>query len=225
MKTTSPATLDSPRISTRTATRKRASCRPSATLSSSSRSTKAPIACSKGPTDGIAGIVAASRSIRRSGHEVDELGVNGRMRKSRCIILAGLDDQSRSVIESCLPNDQFEITQIDPESGNETLERVVLVVFTATDDVPQVRQLCASMRNRIGQSAAARVRRAVCVPDHPASARDGSSGSHHDPVRRQRVPREARSDGVGFLMARVEQDDAAVCDMPRKISKGAVSCQ
>ena len=30
---------------------------------------------------------------------------------------------------------------------------------------------------------------------------------------------------TGFLRARVEQDDAAVCDAPRKISKGAVSCQ
>ncbi len=72
------------------------------------------------------------------------------MPTSRCIILAGLGDQDRSVIESCLPNDQFKVTQVDPESGNETHERVVLVVFTATDDVRQVRQLCASMRNRFG---------------------------------------------------------------------------
>ncbi len=75
--------------------------------------------CSTGPTDRIAGIVAASRSIGRSGHEVDRLGVNGRMPTSRCIILVGLDDQSRSVVESCLPNDQFKITPVDPESGNE----------------------------------------------------------------------------------------------------------
>ncbi len=74
------------------------------------------------------------------------------MPTSRCIILEGLDDQSRSVVESCLPNDQFKVTQVDPESGNETHERVVLVVFTATDDVLEVRQLCASMRNRFGQS-------------------------------------------------------------------------
>ena len=74
------------------------------------------------------------------------------MPTSRCIILAGLDDQSRSVIESCLPNDQFEITQVDPESGNETHEQVVLVVFTPTDDVRQTQELCASMRNRFGPS-------------------------------------------------------------------------
>ena len=75
------------------------------------------------------------------------------MPTSRCIILAGLDDQSRSVIESCLPNDQFTVTQVDPESGNETLEQVVLVVFTATEDVRRTQELCASMRNRFGQSA------------------------------------------------------------------------
>ncbi len=71
------------------------------------------------------------------------------MPTSRCIILAGLDDHSRSVVESCLPNDH-KIIQADPESGNETHEQVVLVVFTATDDVHLVRQLCASMRNRFG---------------------------------------------------------------------------
>jgi len=74
------------------------------------------------------------------------------MPTSRCIILAGLDDQSRSVVESCLPNDQVKIIQVDPESGNETHEQVVLVVFTATDDVSQTKELCASMRNRFGPS-------------------------------------------------------------------------
>ncbi len=74
------------------------------------------------------------------------------MPTSRCIIQAGLDDQNRSVIESCLPNDQVKITQVDPESGNETHEQVVLVVFTATDDVSQTQELCASMRSRFGQS-------------------------------------------------------------------------
>ncbi len=73
------------------------------------------------------------------------------MPTSPYIILAGLDDQSRSVIESCLPNDQFEVTQVDPESGTKRT-RVVLVVFTATEDVLQVQQRCASMRNRFGQS-------------------------------------------------------------------------
>lgn len=70
----------------------------------------------------------------------------------RCIILAGLDDQSRSVIESCLPDDQFTITQVDPESANETHEQVAIVVFTATEDVHRTQELCASMRNRFGQS-------------------------------------------------------------------------
>ncbi len=56
------------------------------------------------------------------------------------------------MIERCLPNEQFKVTRVDPETGNETHEQVVLVVFTATDDVRQVRQLCASMRNRFGQS-------------------------------------------------------------------------
>ncbi len=74
------------------------------------------------------------------------------MPASRCILLAGLDDQSRSVIESCLPNDQFTITQVDFESANQTHEPVVLVVFTATDDVCRTQELCASMRNRFGQS-------------------------------------------------------------------------
>ncbi len=74
------------------------------------------------------------------------------MPTSRCIILAGLDDQSRSVVESCLPNDQFKVTQIDPESGNETHEQVDLVVFTATDDLRQTQGLCASLRSRFGQN-------------------------------------------------------------------------
>ena len=97
-------------------------------------------------------IEAAVAKVVAEKMDVDVLEVNGRMSKSRRIILAGLDDQSRSVIESCLPNEQFKVTQVAPESGNETDEQVVLVVFTATDDVRQVRQLCASMRNRFGQS-------------------------------------------------------------------------
>ena len=36
------------------------------------------------------------------------------MPTSHHIILVGLDDQSRSVVESCLPNDRFKITQVDP---------------------------------------------------------------------------------------------------------------
>ena len=75
------------------------------------------------------------------------------MPTSRCIILAGLDDQSRSVVESCLPNDQFKITQVDPESGNEPHEQADLVVITATDDLRQTQELCASMRSRFGQNA------------------------------------------------------------------------
>ena len=43
--------------------------------------------------------------------------------------------------------------------------------------------------------------------------------------RRLSVPRKARPDGIGFLRAHVEQDDAAACNMPRKISKGVSSCQ
>ena len=47
------------------------------------------------------------------------------MPTSGCIILEGLDDQDRSVIESCLPNDQFTVTQLETESANETHEQVV----------------------------------------------------------------------------------------------------
>ena len=74
------------------------------------------------------------------------------MPTSHCIILAGLDDQSRSVVESCLPNDQFKITQVDPESGNEPHEQASLVVFTATEDYRPTQKLCASLRNRFGQN-------------------------------------------------------------------------
>ncbi len=74
------------------------------------------------------------------------------MPTSHCIILAGLDDQSRSVVESCLPNDQFKITQVDPESGNQPHEQAVLVVFTATEDYRPTQDLCASLRNRFGQN-------------------------------------------------------------------------
>ena len=66
--------------------------------------------------------------------------------------LEGLDDQSRSVIESCLPNDEFKVIQVHPESENEKHEQAVLVVFMATDDVQRTQELCASMRNRFGQS-------------------------------------------------------------------------
>ena len=72
------------------------------------------------------------------------------MTTNRCIILAGLDDQSRSVIESCLPNDQFEVTQVDPESGNETHERVVWSSSRPRMMFIWYGQLCASMRNRFG---------------------------------------------------------------------------
>jgi len=58
----------------------------------------------------------------------------------------------RGWLNSCLPNDQFKITQVDPESGKDTHEDVVLVVFTAVDDVRQVQQLCTSMRNCFGHS-------------------------------------------------------------------------
>ena len=70
----------------------------------------------------------------------------------RCIILAGLDAQSQSVVESCLPTDQCKITQVDPESGNEPHEQADLVVFATTDDLRQTQDRCASMRSRFGQT-------------------------------------------------------------------------
>jgi len=71
---------------------------------------------------------------------------------SRCIILAGLDDQSQSVLESCVPKDQCKLTRVDLESGNEPHEQVDLVVFAATDDLRQTQDLCAAMRSRFGQN-------------------------------------------------------------------------
>ena len=52
------------------------------------------------------------------------------MPTSHRIILVGLDDQSRSVLGSCLPNDRFKITQVDPASTNDSHEEAHLVVFT-----------------------------------------------------------------------------------------------
>ncbi len=50
------------------------------------------------------------------------------------------------------PSRRVQKSQLDPESANETLEQVGLVVFTATDDVRRTQELCASMRSRFGQS-------------------------------------------------------------------------
>ncbi|MFQ5529730.1 MAG: hypothetical protein ACE5FP_05210, partial [Gemmatimonadota bacterium] len=74
------------------------------------------------------------------------------MPRIRSIILAGLDDQSRQTVESCLSSDEFEITQLESGSGNEQQEQAHLVILRATtDDVRQVRELCDSLRTRFGR--------------------------------------------------------------------------
>ncbi len=74
------------------------------------------------------------------------------MPTSHCIILAGLDAQSQSVVESCVPNHQCKLTEVDLELVNEPPEQVDLVVFAATDDLLQTQDLCAAMRSRFGRN-------------------------------------------------------------------------
>jgi len=67
------------------------------------------------------------------------------------IVTADLDDRSRSAVEGCLPPDHFEITSLDQNERPAIPERVDLVIFRAADDTEPTRELCDSLRRRVGR--------------------------------------------------------------------------
>ena len=73
------------------------------------------------------------------------------MSSKRCIMIADLDDQSRSVVDQCLPTDHFQIVEFDAEENDLPPTRADLVVFAAQADVQQTEAFCTKLRHQVGQ--------------------------------------------------------------------------
>ena len=75
------------------------------------------------------------------------------MPPSHCIIVVGLDDQNRRVIEACLMEDRFKIVVVDSEPENASQQNADLVIFAGPDDCHRTQEQCASLRRQFGQHA------------------------------------------------------------------------
>ena len=73
------------------------------------------------------------------------------MSSKRCIMVADLDDQSRSVVDQCLPSDHFQIVEFDVEENNLQPKRADLVVLAAKRELEQTEEFCTKLRHRVGQ--------------------------------------------------------------------------
>ena len=67
------------------------------------------------------------------------------------ILVAGLNDRSRSAVEECLSSDQVEITVLDADKEPAPSAPIDLVVLRVADDLEPTRELCRTIRSRVGQ--------------------------------------------------------------------------
>ena len=75
------------------------------------------------------------------------------MSTNRRIVLADLDESSRSLIAECLPPDHFELTVFKEGEGPNPPGQVDLIIFRARKEVDQNREFCALPRSQVSQGA------------------------------------------------------------------------
>lgn len=73
------------------------------------------------------------------------------MSTKRHILVADLDDRSRSAVEECLSSDQFEIAVLDADKEPALSTPIDLVVFRTADDLEPTREMCKTIRSQVGQ--------------------------------------------------------------------------
>ncbi len=73
------------------------------------------------------------------------------MSTKRRILVADLHDRSRSAVEECLSSDHFEITVFYANEEPAVSGPVDLVIFRMADDPEPTRELCKTIRSRVGQ--------------------------------------------------------------------------
>ena len=86
------------------------------------------------------------------------------MPTKRRIVIADLDEPTRSIVNECLPHDHFEITEFDESESSASSPRVDLVIFRAPKDLEQTQAFCVRF---CGPASARALRRWL--------ARDGTS--------------------------------------------------
>ena len=69
----------------------------------------------------------------------------------RHILVADLDNRSRSAVEECLSSDQFEIAVFDANKEPALSAPIDLVGFRTADDLEPTRELCSRIRSQVGQ--------------------------------------------------------------------------
>jgi len=74
------------------------------------------------------------------------------MPTKRRIVIADLDEPTRSIVNECLPRDHFEIAEFDESKSVASSACVDLVIFCAPKDLEQTQAFCATLRFRVGQS-------------------------------------------------------------------------
>ncbi len=73
------------------------------------------------------------------------------MLTERRVLIADLDDRSRSAVEECLPSDHFEIIVLHANEEPAVSGPVDLVIFRTADNLEPTRELCKTIRSRVGQ--------------------------------------------------------------------------
>ena len=73
------------------------------------------------------------------------------MLTKRRVLITDLDDRSRSAVEECLPSDHFEIMVLHANEEPAVSAPVDLVIFRTADDLEPTRELCQTIRSRVGQ--------------------------------------------------------------------------
>jgi len=69
-----------------------------------------------------------------------------------CILVADLDNASRSVVEECLPSDRFEIKVCSENRRPALPGRVDLVIFGSANELEQTEKSCAALRSCVGRN-------------------------------------------------------------------------
>jgi hypothetical protein len=69
-----------------------------------------------------------------------------------CILIADLDDASRSAVEECLPSNRFEIRVLSEPKRPALPGRVDLVIFRSANDLEQTEKSCEALRSHVGQN-------------------------------------------------------------------------
>ena len=75
------------------------------------------------------------------------------MPTKRRIVIADLDDASRSIVQECLPSDHFQRVEFRENEQLGATGQVDLVIFRAAKEMKRTMEICATLRSKVGLGA------------------------------------------------------------------------